>query len=402
MFILIFNQTNIFISNGMEDLKIITYDGFVTMIENHDLFIDENKIRTFINSSENVKKYHTHLMKHFKKSLSKNANYVQKGGDMSVLAGIGGIGLFLVLGYFIMKWTKPKKCRPDYQILQEGEYPTTIEFLEKIVPASWLGETNNPNKAVYNLKHKISTLSKALSVIDTNGSVLKSIGVNLLRVTSSVALDVATVGAGGDIIISLLFTFRSILDLISAIVTHLNDIISDPDAMRLLYDILNVDFKGGPFHVKCWIRYILREYGDETSAYHTVCSFFNKIFDKLANFMGNALGAMIPDSIGIPGMLIPLLIKQFKSGAISIIEKQINKYYKKIPRDIKLMIKNPKIMKKFLDRKISKANHYLLGFGSGLANLLKDNTWGFAYSIHKFFALMFSLFYILRVCLNEK
>jgi hypothetical protein len=314
---------------------------------------------------------------------------------------MGGIGLVLVVGYLIMKWTKPKKCRPEYQILQEGDYPTTIELLEKIVPKSWLGETTNSEEAIYNLTNKVNSLSDILNVIDTDSSLIKSVGVNLLRVTSSVALDVATLGAGGDIIISLLFTFKSILDLIATIITNLNDIIHDEGATRLLYDILNVNFLGGPFHVKCWIRYIIKEYGGDTTTYQTVCSFFNKIFDKLANFMGNALGAMIPDSIGVPGIIIPILIKNFKSGAINTIESQINKYYKKIPHDISLMIKKPRLLKKFLDKKIKKGSKYLFGFGDNIANELLDNTWAFSYSIHKFFALMFSLFYVLKLCFNN-
>lgn len=385
--------------------KILTYDGFLTMVDNHELFINRDKIMTFINGSENVKKYHKHLCKHFNRVLTKKSDQlIQSGGDpTTIFVILGSIGLVLAVGYFIMKMTKPsQKCKSEYKILQEDQYPTTIEFLEKIVPISWLGDTDNSEKAIYNLTHKLDSLSNVLNFIDTDSSVIKSIGVNLLRITSSIALDVATLGAGGDIIISLLFTFKSVIDLIGTIVTHLNDIINDTSAMRLLYDILNVNFSGGPFHVKCWIKYILREYGSDTPAFQTVCKFFRKIFDKLANFMGNALGAMIPDSIGIPGILIPMLIKNFKAGSINIIEAQINKYYKKIPFDMKLMLSKPHLFKKFLDRKIKKSRKYLMNIGNNIFDTLLDNTWAFSYSIHKFFALMFSLFYILKLCFNEQ
>lgn len=385
--------------------KVLTYDGFLTMVDNHELFINRNKIMAFINGSEYAKKYHTHLCKHFNKVLTQQSHQLtQSGGDpTSIMVVIGSIGLVLAVGYLIMKMTKPPpKCKSEYQILQEGQYPSTIEFLEKIVPRSWLGDTENSEEAIYNLTHKLDGLSGALSVIDTDSSLIKSVGVNLLRITSSIALDVATLGAGGDIIISLLFTFKSVVDLVGTIITHLNDIIHDTEATRLLYDILNVNFLGGPFHVKCWIRYLLREYGSDTPAFQTVCAFFHKIFDKLANFMGNAMGAMIPDSIGIPGILIPMLIKNFKAGAINTIEAKINKYYKKIPRDIKIMLSKPRLFKKFLDKKIKRGSKYLMGLGDGMADTLLDNTWGFSYSIHKFFALMFSLFYILKICFNEQ
>jgi hypothetical protein len=384
--------------------KVLTYDGFITLVNNHEL-LNNNKIMAFINRSENVKKYHTHLCKHFNKALTKKSNQLsQSGGDPTTIAVIiGSIGFVLAVGYLIMKMTKPpSKCKSHYQILQEGQYPTTVDFLKKIVPRSWIGNTKNSEEAIYNLTHKINSLSDVLSVIDTDSSLIKSVGVNLLRVTSSIALDIATLGAGGDIIISLLFTFKSVIDLIGAIITHLNDIISDVEATRLLYDILNINFLGGPFHVKCWIKYILNEYGSDTPAYQTVCNFFHKIFDKLANFMGIALGAMIPDSIGIPGILIPELIKKFKSGAVNTIEAQINKYYKKIPRDIKIMLNKPRIFKKFLDRKIKRGQKYLMSIGDNIAEKLLDNTWAFAYAIHKFFALMFSLFFILKLCLKEQ
>lgn len=385
--------------------KVLTYDGFLTMVDNHELFINRNKIMTFINGSENVKKYHAHLCKHFNRVLTKKSDQLkQSGGDpTSIFVIVGSLGLVLAVGYLIMKMTKPPpKCKPEYQILEEGRYPTTIEFLEKIVPRTWLGNTENSEEAIYNLTHKLDGLSSALSIIDTDSSLIKSIGVNLLRITSSIALDVATLGAGGDIIISLLFTFKSVIDLIGTIVTHLNDIMHDTEAMRLLYDILNINFLGGPFHVKCWIKYILREYGSDTPVYQTVCDFFHKIFNKLANFMGNAFGAMIPDSIGIPGILVPMLIKNFKAGAINIIEVQINKYYKKIPRDLKIMLNKPHLFKKFLDRKIKKGRKYLMGMGDGMSDMLLDNTWAFAYAIHKFFALMFSLFYVLKLCFDKE
>jgi hypothetical protein len=388
-----------------DNKKIITYDGLIVMIQNRNLFINDKKLVQFINSNDIIKKYHTHLHKHFNKVLSNKSltsTSLQTGGDMStIFMGLSGMGLFLVLGYFIYIWTRSKKCKPEYQILQEHQYPTTIQFLQKIVPSSWLGNTDNTDLAISNLMKKINSLSTSLSFLDTDSSTLKSIGVNLLRITSSVALDVATLGAGGDIIISLLFTFKSVLDLIAAIVTHLNDVIQDKEAMRLLYDILNVNFLDGPHGVECWIKYIINEYGSDTNAYSVVCDFFHKIFDKLANFMGNAMGAMIPDSVGIPGMLIPLLIKKFESGAISVLESQIKKYYRKIPHDIQFMLRKPKILKKYLDKKIKFASKFLFGMGKHLKNSLLENTWGFAYSIHKFFALMFSLFYILKVCFRD-
>ena len=62
-----------------------------------------------------------------------------------------------------------------------------------------------------------------------------------------------------------------------------------------------------------------------------------------------------------------------------------------------MLLKKPKLFKKFLDKKIKRANKYLMGLGNDLAELLLENTWGFAYSIHKFFALMFALFFILNL-----
>jgi hypothetical protein len=387
-------------------MKIITYNGFLSLIENHYL-LDEKNIIDFINSSENVKKYHTHLLKHFSKSLQNKSNtQIQHGGNLGMMFSLSsGIGLFVAVGYLVMYMTSHphlySKCKPSYKILKYNEYPTPTELLKKLVPSSWLGNATNINEALFNLTNKLDSIDVLFSVIDTNSSLIKSVGVNLLRVTSSVALDVATLGAGGDEIISFLFMFKSIIDLIRSIVVNIKDIISDNEAIQFLYDILNVNFSGGPFHVKCWIKHILKEYGSNTQTYKTICNFFNTIFDKLANFMGNALGAMIPDSMGLPGIIIPSLIKNFKSGAITQIDSKINKYYEKIPTDIKIMITNPKILKHFLDFQIKRGKKKLMGFGNELAHKLKTYTEPFAHFTHKFFALMFSLFHILKLCLSR-
>ena len=132
-----------------------------------------------------------------------------------------------------------------------------------------------------------------------------------------------------------------------------------------------------------------------------MCNFFNKIFNKLASFIGNTMGSMIPNSAGIPGILVPILLKNFKGGAIDVLESQVKKYYNKIPHTYKSMIKNPKLMKKFLDSKIKKGKKFLFGQTKDLANILFKNTYGFSYSIHKFMALIFSLFYILKICIKN-
>ena len=185
------------------------------------------------------------------------------------------------------------------------------------------------------------------------------------------------------------------------------NILENNDATRFIYDIFNINFTSGPFGVKCWIQYILNEYGYNSPVYGYICNFFNRILDKLANFIGNAIGSMIPDSAGIPGLLIPIIINNLREKSVRVVEKKLKKYYKKIPKRYKALIQNPKSFKQFLDKKIrsKKVKGKLMSYlgndnGYILYKNLYSNTGLFAFSIHKGFSLIFSLLDIIESCGN--
>jgi len=406
--------------------KILTLDGLVFLSHTNNSITQNGKYYIdFMKSNTNLEKYYNHLLKHFNKALSRKlneskkvnenkepinsqqqVNYLglssQNGGGAGLVFGIlGGIGLSAVVAYFIYKWITRPICKLTYPILTPDEIPDKLELLSKIVPESWI-EGKNVEIVKEKIINRLQTILSYFSFLDTDGSTLKSIGVNLARVTTSVALDVATFGAGGDVIISLLFTIKSILDLMMSIIGGIIGILDDEEGTRFIYDVFNIDFTDGPFGVKCWVGYMLNQYGGNTKVYSVVCKFFDKLLNKVAKFIGNAFGTMIPNSAGLPAILIPLLVGFFREGALNMVEKEMNKYFEKIPHDMKIMIKDPELLIKYLQHIISSAKPFLLGKGKGLFKTLNNNTEIFAFGLHKFFALSFALLQLFKMCGNTQ
>jgi len=384
--------------------KTFTLDGLVFLMNNtDDLTKHKNKYHKFIKSNPLITKYHRHVYKNMRRVIednNKNTIINQTGGvSVPVVFGIGsGVALSLVIAYFIYRWVSAPKCKPTYPLSKKTIDP--IKLLSKVVPKSWLRGVRSSTEAVKISLDRINEMSKGLSFLNTD-STLKSIGVNVLRVTSSVALNVATMGAGGDVIISLLFTIKSVLDLMMTIVTSIVDVMRDTEGMKFIYSIFKINFLDGPFDVKCWVKYIVQEYGENSKVYKISCNFFDKILDKISRFAANALGSMIPNSSGLPAILIPILISSFREGALDMVEEKLDEYYEKIPEDIEIKIRKPRLMKKFLDDNLKYANKLSLGLGENVFNMIMRNTWTFAYFIHKFFALVYALLFIFQNCTKK-
>ena len=63
--------------------------------------------------------------------------------------------------------------------------------------------------------------------------------------------------------ISLIFAVESVIETIQSITQQLLTLVNNRDALRLLFDIFNIDFREGPFGVKCWINFVINAYGNE-------------------------------------------------------------------------------------------------------------------------------------------
>jgi hypothetical protein len=379
--------------------KVLTLDGLIVLATT-DNYISRNgkQYIDFMKTNNKLEKYYNHLLSNINKTIL-DINDAQYGGGAGLVFGIlGGVGLSAVIAYLIYKWITRPKCKLSYPILQPDDVPSKLELFSKIVPNSWI-EDDDIVIAKKGIISKIQSILDHFEFINTDGkSMAKTALKSVARVTASVALDVATFGAGGDVIISLLYTIKSMLDLMMSLINSVVQSFEDENTTRFIYDVLNVDFTEGPFGVKCWIEYILSKYGENTKVFSIMCGFFDKILNKVASFIGNALGTMIPNSAGLPALLIPILIKLFKKKTLNKLESQMNKYFEKIPHDIKIIIKNPQLLSEYLQPKISSAKLFLFGKGEGLFEALNDNIEGFAFGIHRFFALSFSLLQLFKMC----
>ena len=400
-------------NNIIADKKTITFlEDIIAIGGNKNIMKRKDKYLNFINSDTELKKKFENESKKVINLLNKYNNdieykniTVQHGGDPFFLIS-SGIAAVLGVLFVIYKHAKRPKCRLEYPIVDEDEVPTVEELIIKILPKSFVGKFTDAENLLKTIYLELKKISKPFNFLneDTLG---KKIGIESLKIVSSVAADVVTFGAGGDVIISFIFTIKNTIDLLMQIIKQIFDILENNQEIRFIYDILNINFTGGPFGVKCWIKYILDEYGSDSEVYGKICSFFDGILDKLATFIGNALGTMIPDSAGLPGLIIPIIVDKARSGALTYLEKKIDSYYKKIPKHYRVLIKHPKSFKKFLDKKIRKKSTLKVIFkllgkkkGKQLIITLINNTEMFTHGIHKGFSLMYTLIRIFLECEN--
>ena len=215
----------------------------------------------FIKNNHDIKKQYKKLYKKF--SSVQNGQVAQDGGSATIVLGaIGSIALSSSLAYLLYKWYTRPVCLPSYPLVNKHKVPSISAILTKLLPSAWVKPYKGlqPDLIIKNIIGKINTVLGPLSFLKEDTTV-KKIGVQLLKISASVGAAVATVGAGGDIIISLLFTIKNILETILAMVESFLEILNDSEAMRLLFDILNINFMDGPFGVKCWIKYVLHAHG---------------------------------------------------------------------------------------------------------------------------------------------
>lgn len=359
----------------------------------------KHKYANFIMSNEKIKKLYLEDVK-------KIMPNIQIGGDLGVGIVLGSVALIgLAYAYYKLIYKKKKHgCEEEYPIIDEKEIPEPYDIAIKILPKSFVEEHGDPRDVMQSLYNKIDKISSPLSILDENTTGEKIV-VQGAKILTSILADVATVGAGGDVIVSLLFVIKNVLDLIKKLLDGVNKLLNDNNCARFIYDILSIDFRGGPKNVKCWIKYILDQYGRDLQAYEYICSFFDFILEELANLIGNMLGVSIPDFAGLPGLVIPMLIDKFKQGSLKYIEKKLDKYYRKMSKKHKALIRNPKAFKQYLNKKIKhksfkKTIYKFLGKEEGkklIIELLRI-TGPISHVINKGFALIYVMLIVARDC----
>jgi hypothetical protein len=376
---------------------LLTAEGLIELYDIDDK-INKNKYKylEYINSDKQMRS----LYKKTCLSLIKQNKIEQQKGGSAVISGIfAGVGILAGVAAAIYMWYHRKQCKLEYPLVNPEKIPTALDIILKICPKSWAAAARKypPKQFLLSLRHKFDDMRSALSVLNTE-TFGKKLMVNTMHIVAGVGAAIATAGLGGDMLINMVFTIKSILDLIIGTIDGLIDILLDKDGIRFIYDIFSIDFRDGPFGVKCWMEYILKSYGEGSKAYAIACKFFNMLVDKFANFIGNMMGSMIPDTVGLLSLIVPMIINNFQKGAFTFLEKQLNKYYNRIPWDKRQLIEHPDLFKAYLDKKITTGQKLLLGFGKKMFNSLRKNTALFAISIHKFMAIMWSLIQIFITC----
>lgn len=375
----------------------LTAEGLIELYQ-MDANIDKNKYKylEYINNTPELRS----LYKKTCISLIKQNKIEQQKGGSAVVSGIFvGVSILAGVAAALYMWYHRKQCKLEYPLVDVNKIPSALDIILKICPKSWAAAARKypPKKFLLSLRHKFDGMRSVLSALNTD-TMGKKIMVNTLHIVAGVGAAIATAGAGGDMLINMVFTIKSILDLIIGAIDGLIGILLDRDGIRFIYDIFSINFTDGPFGVKCWMEYILKSYGEGSKAYAVACKFFNMLVDKFANFIGNMMGSMIPDTVGLLSLIVPMIINNFQKGAFSFLERQLNKYYNRIPWDKRQLIEHPNLFKVYLDKKIDTGQKILLGFGKKMFDALRRNTALFAISIHKFMAIMWSLIQIFITC----
>jgi len=389
---------------------LITLNGLSTYTNVYkDKLILESQL--YYNTINNNKK-----LKNIYKILCKNILSYQKGGDISsgtiIIAGVSSSLLLIGVAALVYYWWVYPRCKPSYPLTPTDEIRSPADIILNMMPSNWkkAAEGRDPIGVLHTIQDYIHTMMVPLEILNTDGAgISKKIAVNTTRFITGAAAAVATLGAGGDILINFLFTVQSTMDTVISFIDNIIEIATDTDSIRLLYDIFLIDFTDGPFGVECWIEYIIKTYGDTNNAYLKVCTFFNNMIQKLANFLGNLLSTMIPDNAGLVAMIVPPLIVNFRDGFFSAIEDKLNEYYDKIPEDYQQMLQHPELFKQFIQETLSSGANILntltIGKTKGatdeLINMLTKNLTAIITMIHKCCALMWSLMYIFMNCKKQ-
>jgi hypothetical protein len=386
--------------------KIIDISGTLELAEimNHD---DKFKKRIphyveLIKNNSEAKKEFNKIIIELNKIINNNN---QTGGALIIPPGVilGGvvssITLTAVVGFFIYRWFFAKKCRLEYPLYPDDRVPTIEDVIFKIFPKSWNGKGRHGMQLIKSMQRRVHGLFKYVSIFSAK-STMGSIAINAFRLTASVGATVLTAGVGTEII-NFIFTFKNVLEIMDDYLTEIVEISRNPEALRLLYDISNINFKDGPYGVKCWIKYILDSYETESPAYRLVCGMFRKLMNRIAEFIGNMISSMLPQLSGIPAILAPLIAKYAAKGGFMKIISTLDSYYNKVPYHMKYLIENPSKMKEYLDKHIDLANRFLLGFGKKPFAVIKANTGFFAHGMSKMLAIIYAVMYLLVECLNN-
>ncbi len=410
------------------------------------------KIYNVINKNDNIELYKNLVIKieniiRSDDKLNKKHNeintIIQRGGQIPILplilSGISSsIIVTSIVGYVLYRYFTAPKCRESYPLYPSSKVPQIKDIIIQLIPQNVITtfvpnfEKINLEEVIKSLRNSLEIFSLVLSFIAPDSLIGKAIS-SIVEIVAGVAVTAATVvTAGAATVINYLLKILNILKSVFALLIKFIDaivkssvLLDDDDSKRVIYDLFSIDFRDGPFGVKCWVDYIMNKYGKDTEFVKHICQILIKmldvVYDKLIEFISRMLTISIPDG-GVSGVLISGFISLLKCKTFDMALLKLTQAYDKISYDKQILFERPQLMKKMLDDSLEKGHKFFTAINdatiSKIGNLfkfknvidtkdfniydfLKDNTGLLAFAINKILALVFMMLNIFSMCAKK-
>jgi len=173
------------------------------------------------------------------------------------------------------------------------------------------------------------------------------------KVVVSGAADVVTLGASGNTITDLLFSVIDVGLLINSIASVIKAAGPASKYLTMIYDI---PWTGDPNSIRDEMSNILQMVEDDPDAAvvkEKMCDAFTTIIQNVAAFFGSLISAFIPDSFGIPRVLIEGIIARGKSYAGKGPYEALVYIYSKLPKAARDSLKDKESIQKLITAIVS-------------------------------------------------
>jgi hypothetical protein len=312
---------------------------------------------------------------------------------------IKNINLFIPIEYIEIDIPKLiggglfSSCKKSYPLVED--ITEASDVLNALFPARILGSDG------YYTFLRALEIVKMFSPSTDMGKLLET-GIQAVVATGAAVLSL---GLGGDMIVNAVFTVKKgiffaidiiqfidyVLGTITIPVEQIGDqpefeqnmqkiqnIQLDPDAIRFIADLFNINFNDGPNGVKCWVDAIFKKYNMEGTNIF-LCQALMPLYFPLVEFIANFIGTSIPDvGIVVIETLKKLMKTNFgKSMGMNIVIKQLKRSYRRIPKKFRKMIENPAKFKEFIDSELNYQRESLRkAFGIRQEDLMEEQQEG--------------------------
>jgi len=338
-----------------------------------------------------------------------NLDKEQKGGSAILISSLTTTLLTGLLSFMLwLYYRESDECKKQYELYPRNKIPDVAQILGNIVPSSLIKDKlkigKNVESVLDNAEHYLESMVETFSIFDENvGSTFTKATKMITKIGLSVGTAVVTAGLGSGVVNIPFFmakainmtakTFLKIKSVTSKIKMVINklkgNIIRAKQAVRninnkvnkqyknmvnefrgkkaeitFIYDLFHVDFRGGPFHNQCWVNYIMDYYmktNDRVKEMYSLLCVMNDIYvtinDQVIRFIGASIDVLIPYSIGMAGIITPLL-SSYSYEIYRGVRTELADSYKSIPIVYRKLIENPPLMKKYI---FGKMNTFTLG-----------------------------------------